>query len=140
MQNLGMKKSMPIIALALVVGAASFYGGMRYDQGRASSQAGAGRGNFAAGEGPQGGGFSGGRRGGVAGGFVSGEAIAKDTTSITVKMRDGGSKIVFLSDSTPVMKSVSGTSNDIASGTQVMVMGVANSDGSVTAQTVRINQ
>jgi len=85
--------------------------------------------------------FPGGRANGITGqigGFVSGQIINMDDRSITVQIRDGSSKIVFYSSSTEVMKSVQGSGNDFSSGGQVTVTGSANSDGSITAQSVQI--
>jgi hypothetical protein len=79
-----------------------------------------------------------GSRGGIGGGFISGEVVSKDDTTITLKLKDGGSKIVFLSGSTEIMKSTQGTAQDISVGTQVSANGTSNSDGSVTAQMVQI--
>ncbi len=121
-----MKKILPIIIVALVVGAVAFYGGVKYGQS----------GN-ARGELLQGGAFRGGRTG-QNGGFVSGDIISMDDKSITIKLRDGGSKIVFFASSTSIMKSTEGSSGDLKAGTQVTVMGNTNSDGSITAQSIQI--
>lgn len=132
-----MKKILPIIITVIIAGGAGFYGGMKYGQSAGSSAANPR--NFEV-NGQQPGGSGAGRRGGIGqnGGFVGGEIIAKDDKSITVKLQNGSSKIVFLSNSTPVMKSVQGSSSDLSIGEQVTVTGSANSDGSITAQSVQI--
>ncbi len=126
----------------LVVGGGSFYGGMKYAQ---SKNTGRGMGafanltpeqrqtRFAQAGGPGG---QGGNR--AAGGFVTGEVLSRDEGSVTVKLRDGGSKIVFVSDKTQVMKSADGSISDVIVGSQVMITGTANADGSVSAQTVQL--
>ena len=69
---------------------------------------------------------------------VQGEIIAKDEQSITVKLLDGGSKIIFFSETTNVGKINSGTASDLLLGEQVTVNGLPNDDGSVTAQMIQI--
>lgn len=134
-----MKKNIIItVVIVLIVGAGAFYGGVRYDQSTtaATRQArlqqfgAAGTQNFQ----------SGAQRGTQANGagFTSGDIISKDATSITVQMRDGGSKIVFFTDSTPIMKTASGTPQDLVNGQYVMVTGSANQDGSITAQSIQL--
>ena len=88
--------------------------------------------------GMMGGGARNGGAGRNGGGNANGEIISKDDTSITVKGRDGSSKIVLYTPSTQVMKSTSGSSTDIIVGSQVLVQGKTNSDGSVTAQNISI--
>lgn len=136
-----MKNLYLIGAIAVVlVGGASFYGGMQYQK----SQGGAsGAGQTAFGGGPGGrvrgaGGPGGGIGGRNGGGFVGGEVLSKDDKSITIKMRDGGSKIVFYTTSTTAEKFVTGAMSDIVVGQQVSVNGAANPDGSVTAQSIQV--
>lgn len=81
-------------------------------------------------------GMMGGRMGGA--NLANGEIIAKDEKSITIKLRDGGSKIIFLSGTTAINKSATGTIDDLKVGTQVTATGTINTDGSVSAQMVQI--
>ncbi len=127
-----------IIITAVIVGGAGFYGGMKYGQNKAQA-------NIMSAfqsrrQGGAGGQFGGGQRGGANAGMngASGEILSKDDKSITLKLRDGGSKIVLISDSTAVAKTVSGTAQDLSVGQQVMVFGSTNSDGSITAQVVQL--
>jgi hypothetical protein len=71
-------------------------------------------------------------------GIINGDVTSKDETSMTVRGRDGSSKIVLYSGTTQIMKSTTGTSSDVAVGTQVMIQGKTNSDGSITAQSIQI--
>ena len=101
------------------------------------------------------GGTPGGTRGTrVGGGFVGGQIIAKDATSITVQLKalggqngpnsgatqtqGQGSKIVFYTNGTNVMKTTDGTANDLIVGKDITVTGTANPDGSVNAQSIQI--
>ncbi|MDE1919143.1 MAG: hypothetical protein KGH56_00390 [Patescibacteria group bacterium] len=81
--------------------------------------------------------FAGGMRGG-AGGFLSGTVAAKDSESITLDTRDGSSHVVLLTPATSVLKSVSGTENDISIGSTVIVSGTTNGDGSVSANLIQL--
>lgn len=70
---------------------------------------------------------------------VSGEIISFDDKSITVKLSDNSSKIILLSDKTIINKASVATKTDLKKGEKVLVMGQANSDGSVTAQNIQLN-
>ncbi len=71
-------------------------------------------------------------------GFVGGEIIAKDETSITVKQQNGSTKIILLSASAQIGKMTEGAVSDLSIGTNVMITGESNQDGSITAQSVQI--
>jgi hypothetical protein len=122
------------LAVALVVGAGSFFGGMKYQQFRRPSQFGqfrqlgqSGRGNANLPAGRQ--------------GFrpVAGEIISADDKSITVKMTDGSNKIVIFSDSTEINKAGTADKSELKVGETVSVFGTSNSDGSITAQNIQLN-
>ena len=137
------------VIVIIIVGTVAFYGGMQYTasktaqaqltQGGRSGGFGGGvnGGQRGAGQGGQGGGQRGSANGG-AGDFVSGQIVSKDDTSVTIKTRDGGSKIVFFSGSTTIDKSVSGASSDLSAGQQVTANGKSNPDGSLAAQNIQI--
>jgi hypothetical protein len=130
------KLAASIVVALLAVAGTSFYGGMTYAKGKpVAGMRGAG---MQAGQGftrSQGGSQQGMRD--VTGGTM-GEVIAKDEKSITVKLSDGGSRIVFYTDKTPVTKSAGASITDVAVGEQVQVTGSANPDGSVSAQSIRL--
>jgi len=131
-----MNKKTVTIIVGVVLVAVSFYGGMVYGQSKPKTLT---RGNFmGANQTGQVSGDQNGFRGGVAGGFVNGEIISKDSTGITIKLQNGGSQIVLVSVSTPITKSASGTINDLSVGTQVMVTGTTNTDKSMTAKSIQI--
>jgi len=122
-----------LVIIVLVAAGVSFYGGTKYSAGGnnavKSSQNQGGNGD---------GGFRGRNGGGQGNNVVAGDILAKDDKSVTVKMRDGGSKIVFFSDSTEVMKSVKGTRDDLEVGKTLMSIGKPNPDGSFTAYSIQL--
>ncbi|MFV1917467.1 MAG: hypothetical protein ACC618_03260 [Patescibacteria group bacterium] len=132
------------IAIALAVGAGGFFGGMQYQKSKTPSFGGEGD-NFRSGQFSQGGDHQPGQDDGFRGRFsgsgrpVSGEVISKDDESITVKDQEGGSKIIFISSETVVRKTDEGSLDDLAEGTQVLVFGSENDDGSVTAENIQLN-
>jgi len=136
------KKIIVSVVVCLVIALLSFRGGMMYagkniTAANQSRQAQFGQGGF-----NQNGGRNGGQGmrsgGGIGGGVVSGDIISKDATSMTVKLRDGGSKIILLSPTSKVEKTVDGAISDVVVGKSVMVTGTTNGDGSVTASSVQL--
>jgi len=121
------------LVVALVVGAAAFFGGMKYQESKASNTPR----QFQGGQG--GVGRQGGSGRGNGGRPVVGEILSQDDKSITVKLQDGSSKIVLLPDSVSVTKTDQGSKSDLKIGMRVGVFGTDNSDGSVTAQNVQLN-
>lgn len=132
------KNIITTIVVALIVGVAGFFGGIKYQQLQPRNTV---YGQFAGarfGQGNNGTSGATGRRGGF-GGAVIGEVLSQDANSLTVKLADGSSKIVNLSSTTTYSKSAAGSVSDLTTGTRVAVFGTSNSDGSVTAQNVSIN-
>jgi len=131
------------IVIIILVGAGAFYGGMTYGKKMAVAATTAGA-NATGTTGAGGSTGQGGRRGGGgfggrnAGNFVMGQILSKDATTITVSTMGGGSKIIFYSTSTPVRKMVEGTPADLMVGTNIVVTGSANSDGSVNADSIQL--
>ena len=126
-----MKNTGTLIIIAVILVGGSFYGGMQYGKGQAPATTAGAR--FA--------GMTGGPRGarGLAGGgFTGGQIISKDATTLTVGVQGSGSKIVLYTDSTPVMKTVSGTIGDLNIGENITVTGAANPDGSISASAIQI--
>ena len=149
-----------IIAVTVVVGGGAFYGGMKYTESKSTA------GQFSRGDfqnlSPEerqqrfqglganvsgsfavdhegGSGFRGGRFGADSSRPISGEVISQGKDSLIIKLSDGSTKIVFVSDSTEITKSVDGTINDISKGEQVFVSGDENPDGSYTAETIQLS-
>jgi hypothetical protein len=77
-------------------------------------------------------------RPGANGGLVSGQILSQDDKSVTLKLLDGGSKIIFFSASTQITKSATGAVADLTVGENLMINGTTNTDGSITAQTIQI--
>lgn len=123
---------------AVIIGGGSFFAGTKYQGGAESPRSE----NFPSmGQGGQmrsGQNGGAGMRTGQGGGMTIGEILSKDENNITVKLPDGGSKIIFFSDSTTITKSATGSSADLTVNENVVVSGSANSDGSINAQSIQL--
>ena len=119
-----------VAAALIVVAAVSFWAGTKFAASTPAQGAGFARGQGVGGQpGTQ-------RFGG--GGAVSGTVTAKDAQSITIQMRQGGSRIVFFGAKTEVGKMIAGTPGDVSVGANVTAVGTQNSDGSVSANSIQI--
>jgi len=150
-------KILLIVAVAVIAAGGAFYGGMIYAKKGTSgikgfsAQGGAAFGgqdfgNLSAADrqarfaemGQRAGGKGAARVGGAGGGMASGEILSKDDKSITLKLGESGTKIIFFSDTSEITKSVAGAAADLEVGKTVMVSGTANEDGSITAKTIQL--
>lgn len=134
------KNILIVVVVAIVAAGAAFLGGTKYaesSRGSQNNRLNTGRTASNSVNGTN-------RRPGATGGFgtngnaATGEIISRDATSISIKLRDGGSKIIFYSSSTPVTKTIRGTAADLAVGEPVMILGGANQDGSISAQSIQL--
>lgn len=116
------------ILLIIVVGAGAFYAATKYHQTKQSSGI-RQFGNFQGQRGSQ-------QGQGNRNGFrpVSGEILSSDASGITVKLQDGSSKNILVSDKTTINKASQATKDDLKTGEKVAVFGSENADGSISAQ------
>jgi len=131
-----------LAAAVIIAGGGGFYGGMKYQDSKSPfanfQRNGTGGGMMFQGSGQGAGQGAGANRMRTGGGLVSGEILKKDDKTITVKLPDGGSKNVYIADTTTVSKSVDGAKDDLTEGVNVMITGTANADGSVIAEFIQI--
>jgi len=80
----------------------------------------------------------GGAGGGAAGGLAVGQIASFGNDSMTIQLANGNSEVVLYSSSTPVTEPTTVSPNTLQVGTNVMVAGTTNSDGSVTATTIQV--
>lgn len=145
-----MKKNIIIgvVAVALI-GVGCFYGGLTYGKGGKPGVDNFGKGDFAnlsdseraerfaqMGNGTNPVGQRANKISGVD--MIGGEIISIDDVSITVKLPDNGSKIIYISDSTKVNKMIEGNLEDLTNGTAIMINGKTDSDGNITAEMIQI--
>ena len=134
MKNIKNTNLILAVVLIILAAGAGFVGGMQYQKNQIPSF---GSGQF--GSRAAGGAFAG--RSGNAQGTrpVTGQIVSVDSNSMTVKMQDGSTKIVILSSSTSINKAAQGSKSDLKVGVNVAAFGTANSDGSITAQSIQLN-
>jgi hypothetical protein len=134
------KQIVSLVVVAIVFAAGGFFGGMKYQQHKATSSLAARAGQFAGRAAGQGGAAGGAGRGFSrgAGTFLTGQVLSVSNNSVTIKSMSGGSQVAILAPSTQYNKSVNGAASDVTTGENVVVTGSQNSDGSITAQSVQI--
>ena len=130
------KKIVSFLLVACIAGGVGFFGGKQYATiknpvSSLANQDGRG-GNFRGGPGgPRQGERS-------SGGFTMGDILSKDEKSITIKMRDGGSKIIFLSETTTASKPTIISLTELTIGESIVITGKTNNDGSITAASIQV--
>lgn len=128
----------PVVVVAILAGAISFVAGMKYQENKQPKFfTGAGAQMMQRGQNGRVGGTSGSMRNGFR--PVSGQILSTDDKSITVKLPDGSSKIVIVSDSTDINKADKVTKEQLIIGETVVIFGQENTDGSITAQNIQLN-
>ena len=132
-----MKKQIVIFVVILLVSmAGSFFLGAAYSNSKTKNSF---PGSIQSGMLGSGYGFNRGSTNGKNGiNIANGEVLSKDDSSITLKDRNGGSKIILFSSSTTILKSTEGVIDDVKTGDSITVTGKTNSDGSVTAESIQI--
>lgn len=133
------------IIIIVVIAAGCFYGGMKVGQNNptmASALAALTKLRAAGGTAGAGGfgGFAGrtGAGGTTGGGATAGQIVSENGQTITLQLRSGSSENVFVSTTTAVMKTTSGSLSDLAVGDNVTVIGTTNTDGSITAESIQL--
>jgi hypothetical protein len=58
---------------------------------------------------------------------------------VTVKLPDGSSKIVLISENTKINKMTEGSIDDLETGKQIVVFGQENSDKSISATNIQLD-
>lgn len=140
------KQTITTIVVSIVVGVLSFFAGLKYAEMNpkiiSPSEYGAGSGFRMMDRNGQSGAPSTGRQGStMRNGFrpVFGEILDIDESTMTVKLMDGSTKIVVLTDKTTASTQTEAKVSEIKKGEKVSVMGATNTDGTVTAEGIQIN-
>lgn len=127
-----------IIAIAVIIGGVAFWSGLKYQQSKKPAFGLGPAGQFDPNiDRPNANGNGVANRANLSRG-TSGDVLAKDDSSIIIKLSDGSSKIILYSSTTIVNKMALGSVDDLSVGESVTVMGTTNTDGSLTAQNIQI--
>ena len=138
-----MNKIVTVIIIVMIVGVGAFYGGVKYGGSKFGARGQKAGGLFAnltpaerqAKQKQFGAGFPGQP---VGEGLVLGKIISRDDKTFTVKLNNGGSKIVIFSNETQVTKSIAGVAEDLQAGQDVVASGSMNQDGSLVAKSIQL--
>ncbi len=131
---MNMKKILPLIIISALLVSGVAYAGYRYVQGKKTA-AGPQNGQWQNQGGPNSGQKGAGMR--RAGGMVAGEISGKGADNLTLKLPEGGSKIVFYSNTTKVVLYSDITAGDLVVGDEVTVIGNKGDGGGITAVSVQ---
>jgi hypothetical protein len=139
------KNQYTFIIAAILIAGLSFFAGTRYQLGKTDSStklsnARGGQNSQRTGGTPMGASNKMGQNGTQSNGLVNGEITAKDEQSLTVKLKDGSTKIIIVADSTSYKVSSDASAADLSVGETVTIVGTSNTDGSVTAKTVTVGE
>lgn len=69
---------------------------------------------------------------------ITGSIIDQNDNSITIQLKESGSKIIIISDTTEIFKTVNINTKDLKIGDNIMVSGKTNDDGTIIANNIRI--
>ena len=70
--------------------------------------------------------------------MLAGTVVSTNSGGLTLNTRDGSSHVVLVTPDTTISKSVQGTLSDVTKGSNVIVSGTTNSDGSVSASDIQL--
>ena len=125
-----MKNKIIAVVVLIVVAGGAFYFGVQNGKASAAAAATAARSSFT-----RGAGGAGTRMGG---GAVAGQVVSVDSNSLSISLPGGGSQVIFFTPTTPITKTVSGSTGDLTVGANILITGTANSDGSESATAIQI--
>jgi hypothetical protein len=134
------KAGIPFLITAIAAGGIGFFIGTSSNTNPSTPS----RGQFGGGFGQMGGTRqvnSGGTRGNImpqSEGMTMGTILSIDDKGITLDVKPNGSRIIFITSGTKILKSIEGTQSDLKEGSLVTITGTPNSDGSITAKSVQI--